>query len=107
MNNILKITAVALLLVLNGIFACYMSREIRAGNIPWYVTYVTSLISASIFAYQLKAKILPLTVMSVFQTFFFHASWYITAYFILENELRGHKIAGLFLAFVGMILMSI
>lgn len=107
MNNNTKIVIVALLLILNGVFACYMSREIRAGTFPWYLTYITSLISASIFAYQLKAKILPLTVMSVFQTFFFHAAWYTTAYFILDNELKGHKIIGLIFAFIGMMLMSL
>lgn len=107
MNDIFKILIVACVLVANGVFAAFMSKEIRAGNVVWYVSYVTSFISASIYAYQLKAKLLPLTVMSVFQTFFFHAAWYVTAYFILENELQGHKIIGLILAFVGMIIMSL
>lgn len=107
MSNQIKIVLVAFLLIGNGIFACYMSKEIRAGTVPWYLTYVVSLISATIYAYQLRAKLMPLTVMSVFQTFFFHAAWYIAAYFILENELRGHKLIGLSLAFVGMILMSL
>ncbi len=56
---------------------------------------------------QLKEKILPLTVTSVFQTFFFHAAWYCTAFFIMSNELQGHKILGLLLAFAGMIIMSL
>lgn len=107
MNNNLKIFAVAFTLILNGIFAAYMSKSIREGNLSWYWTYITSIISASIYAYQLRAKIMPLTVMSVFQTFFFHSAWYVTAYFILENELRGHKLIGLLLAFVGMLIMSI
>mgnify|MGYP006291085823 CR=1 FL=1 len=102
----LKITLVAVGLISNGIFACFLSRAIQAGTMPWWASYLTSFISASIFAYQLRSKILPLTVMSVFQTFFFHAAWYTTAFFIL-NELKGIKIAGLLFAFVGMILMSL
>lgn len=107
MSNQAKIAIVGFLLVANGILACYMSKEIRAGSVPWYMTYIISIISATIYAYQLRAKLMPLTVMSVFQTFFFHAAWYVTAYFILENELRGHKLIGLSLAFVGMLLMSL
>jgi len=45
--------------------------------------------------------------MSVFQTFFFHAAWYATAFFILGNELKGIKIIGLLFAFAGMIMMSL
>ena len=71
MNNHLKIAVVALTLALNGIFAAFMSKSIREGNAAWYWIYVTSLISATIYAYQLKTNLLPLTVMSVFQSFFF------------------------------------
>ena len=107
MNNNIKIGIVALSLIANGIFAAFLSKNIREGNVQWYWSYLTSFVSASIFAYQLRAKMLPLTVMSVFQTFFFHAAWYATAFFILNNELQGHKLFGLLLAFAGMIIMSL
>lgn len=107
MNNNYKIATIAFALIVNGIFAAFMSKSIREGNTAWYWTYFTSIVSASIYAYQLKAKVLPLTVMSVFQTFFFHSAWYATAFFILNNELQGHKIVGLLLAFAGMIIMSL
>ena len=103
----IKITIVALSLITNGIFACFLSRAIGAGTMPWWSSYLTSFISASIFAYQLRAKLMPLTLMSVFQTFFFHAAWYATALFILGNELKGIKVVGLLFAFVGMIMMSL
>lgn len=106
MNNQIKIAIVATLLACNGVAGAYLSKAIRDGSVGWYFSYVTSFVSASIFAYQLKSKILPLTVMSVFQTFFFHAAWYITAFFILNNELQGHKLIGLLMAFIGMIIMS-
>ena len=107
MNNNIKIFLVALALITNGIFAAFLSKSIRFGNTAWYWSYLTSFISASIFAYQLREKMLPLTVTSVFQTFFFHAAWYGTAFFIMSNELHGHKLAGLLLAFCGMIIMSL
>jgi multidrug transporter EmrE-like cation transporter len=107
MNNQIKVVIVALILIANGVMAAFMAKSIRAGNMAWYWTYLTSFISASIFAYQLRAKMLPLTLMSAFQTFFFHAAWYTTAYFILNNELHGHKMIGLILVFVGMITMSL
>ena len=107
MNNYIKAACIAGLLAGNGVLGALVSKSIRDGNIPWYLTYVISLISASIYAYQLRAKVMPLTVMSVFQTFFFHSAWYTTAFFILGNELKGHKIIGLMLAFAGMITMSI
>lgn len=107
MNNKIKIACVAIVLITNGTFAAFTSKAIREGNISWYWSYLTSFISASVFAYQLRAKMLPLTVMSVFQTFFFHAAWYATSFFILNNELQGHKIIGLIMAFIGMIIMSI
>jgi hypothetical protein len=106
-TNQIKIAIVATLLISNGIFAAFLSKAIRDGMYGWYWSYLTSFISASIFAYQLRANILPLTLMSVFQTFFFHAAWYTTAFFILGNELQGHKLLGLLLAFVGMIIMSL
>lgn len=107
MTNQIKIFLVAFFLICNGVFAAFLSKAIRDGAYGWYWSYLTSFISASIFAYQLRANILPLTLMSVFQTFFFHAAWYCTAFFILNNELHGHKIIGLLLAFAGMIIMSI
>lgn len=102
-----KIALVGFALISNGIFACFLSRAISSGSVPWWASYLTSFISASIFAFQLRSKLMPLTLMSVFQTFFFHAAWYTTAFFILGNELRGIKIVGLLFAFVGMLLMSI
>jgi hypothetical protein len=107
MNDNIKIVLVALTLITNGIVAAFMAKAIRLETIPWYMSYITSFVSATVFAYQLRAKILPLTVMSVFQTFFFHSAWYVTSYFILNNELQGHKIIGLLLAFSGMIIMSL
>jgi hypothetical protein len=107
MNNKIKIACVAIILIMNGSFAAFISKAIREGNISWYWSYLISFISGSVFTYQLRAKMLPLTVMSVFQTFFFHAAWYTTAFFILNNEFQGHKIVGLVLAFTGMIIMSI
>lgn len=107
MSNQTKIISVAICLIINGVFAAFLSKGIKAGLYGWYWSYLTSFISASIFAYQLKTNILPLTLMSVFQTFFFHAAWYTTAFFILSNELQGHKLIGLLLAFVGMIIMSL
>lgn len=107
MSNQIKIVIVAIILASNGVLGAFLSKSIRDGSSQWYLSYVTSFVSASIFAYQLKSKLLPLTVMSVFQTFFFHAAWYITAFFILGNELHGHKILGLILAFTGMIIMSL
>lgn len=107
MNNNTKIALVAVGLISNGIFAAFLSKSIRAGYTGWYWSYLTSFISASIFAYQMRAKMMPLTVISVFQTFFFHAAWYATAFFIMSNELQGHKLLGLLLAFCGMIVMSL
>ncbi len=107
MSNQIKIVIVALCLISNGIFGAFLSKAIRDGSYSWYWSYLTSFISASVFAYQLKSNILPLTLMSVFQTFFFHAAWYSTAFFILNNELQGHKIIGLLVAFTGMLMMSI
>lgn len=106
MFNNPKVVMVAVLLTANGVFACFVSKAIRAQELGWYWAYLTSFISASIFAYQLRANLLPLTLMSVFQTFFFHASWYATAFFILD-ELKGIKIVGLLFAFAGMIMMSL
>jgi CHASE2 domain-containing sensor protein len=106
MNNNIKIALVALFLMANGVFGAFLSKSIRDGSVPWYCTYLVSLISATIYAYQLNAKVMPLTTMSVFQTFFFHSAWYATAFFILNNELQGHKIIGLILAFIGMLIMS-
>lgn len=107
MNNNIKIVVVAVCLMTNGIFAAFLSKGIREGHYGWYMSYITSFISASIYAYQLRINILPLTLMSVFQTFFFHAAWYGTAFFLINNEFQGHKLLGLLLAFVGMIIMSL
>jgi hypothetical protein len=107
MTNQTKIFFVAITLIANGICGAFLSKAIKEGHYGWYWSYLTSFVSASVFAYQLRTNILPLTLMSVFQTFFFHAAWYSTAFFILNNELQGHKLAGLLLAFAGMIIMSL
>ena len=107
MNNYINIAVIGAVLAANGVFGAVLSKAIREGTVPWYLTYLVSLLSATVYAYQLRAKVMPLTVMSVFQTFFFHSAWYITAFFILNNELQGHKIIGLLLAFAGMIIMSL
>lgn len=107
MNFGTKTVLLASMLILNGSFAAVLSKSIREGNINWYWSYLISFISASIFAYQLKTKMLPFTMMSVFQVFFFQSAWYTTAFFIAKEEFEGHKIVGVILAFVGMILISL
>jgi multidrug transporter EmrE-like cation transporter len=107
MNNTARIVFMATLLAANGIAAAFLSKYIREGSVNWYWTYIISFISASIFAYQLKTKMLPFTMMSVFQSFFFHSAWYATAFFIAREEFQGHKIVGILFALAGLILISL
>jgi hypothetical protein len=105
--NIIKAASIALLLIVAGSIAAHNARWVRDGISPWWTSYFFSLISASTYAYLLRANIFSLTYTSVFQTFFFHASWYLTALFVIGEQLATHRIVGLAAMFFGMILMSI
>lgn len=105
--NILKTVSVASLLVVAGYVAAHNARWVRDGVSPWWTSYFFSLITATTYAYLLRANIFSLTYTSVFQTFFFHASWYLTAIFVLGEQLAAHRLVGLVAIFLGMILMSI
>jgi hypothetical protein len=103
----LKATAVALILVVAGFLAAHNARWIRDGISPWWTSYLVSLCTATIYAYLLRSNIFSLTYTSVFQTFFFHGSWYATAIFYIGESLSIHRLIGLSAVFVGMIMMSI
>lgn len=107
MNNNIRIIIIATMLMANGIAAAFLSKSIREGSVNWYWTYIISFVSATIFAYQLRTKMLPFTMMSVFQSFFFHSAWYTTAFFIAREEFEGHKIVGILFALAGLILISL
>jgi len=102
-----KIVLIALLLITTGSIAAFNSKAIRDGFSPWLTTYIISAITASIYDYQLRANLLPLTTTSVFQHFFFHSSWYFVTIFVLHEQMTLFKSIGLFLAFLGMLLMSV
>lgn len=106
-QNIIKISLIALLLTFCGALAAHNARWIRDGISPWWTSYLFSVITASSYAFLLRANLFSLTYTSVFQTFFFHASWYVTAFFFLGEKLADHRLIGLFAMFIGMILMSI
>lgn len=106
-NGLWKAFCIALLLICAGFVAAHNARWIRDGVSPWWTSYIFSLITATTYAYLLRSNIFSLTYTSVFQTFFFHASWYITALFVLGEHLRPHRLAGLAAVFLGMLLMSI
>jgi multidrug transporter EmrE-like cation transporter len=97
----------AIALVCNGVIAAFNSKWIREGLSPWWTTYIISGVSATVYAYQLKANILPVTTASVFQFFFFHFSWYSVTIFVLHEPMTSLKALGLSMAFVGMLLMSV
>jgi drug/metabolite transporter (DMT)-like permease len=90
-----------------GYIAAHNARWIRDGVSPWWTSYLFSIVTASTYAYLLRSNIFSLTYTSVFQTFFFHTSWYITALFVLGEQLSTHRLLGLAAVFLGMILMSI
>lgn len=102
-----KIVLLAILLIIVGSIAAFNSKAIRDGYSPWWTTYIVSAFTASIYAYQLRANLLPLTTTSVFQHFFFHSSWYFVTIFVLHEQMTLFKSIGLFLAFVGMLFMSV
>jgi drug/metabolite transporter (DMT)-like permease len=103
----LKISFIASLLITTGIVSAHNAKWMRDGLSPWWTTYITSFISASIFAYMIKANVFSLTYTSAFQTFLFHASWYLTTLFWIGENLSPHRLVGLFLVMLGMVLMSI
>jgi hypothetical protein len=105
-NSYFKIFLLAFILILNGIFSAYNSKWMRDGISPLWTSYITSFISATIYAYTLKSNLFSLTYTSVFQVFFFHASWYLTTILWIGEVLSTHRLIGLFLVFIGMILMS-
>ena len=106
-DGICKILAIALLLITAGAVAAHNAKWVRAGISPWWTSYFFSIITASTYAYLLRANLFSLTYTSVFQTFFFHASWYITAIFFIGEQLAPHRLVGLAAVFIGMIMMSI
>jgi hypothetical protein len=107
MSNIYKAVGIAVLLSFAGFVAAHNARWVRDGISPWWTSYGFSIITATSYAYLLRSNIFSLTYTSVFQTFFFHSSWYITAIFFLGEHLSTHRLVGLGAMFVGMILMSI
>lgn len=107
MSNSIKIVLIASLLIVSGFVAAHNARWIRDGISPWWTSYIFSVITASTYAYMLRANLFSLTYTSVFQTFFFHASWYITALFVIGEQLATHRLVGLVAVFLGMVLMSI
>ena len=107
MSNNFKITLVAFLISLIGFIAAHNSKWVRDGVSPWWTSYIVSFFTASIYAYLARNPFFPLTYTSVFQTFFFHGSWYLTAFFVLGEQLTRTQAYGLFTVFIGMILMSI
>ena len=106
-TNILKIIIAAAILIGTGSLAAHNARWVRDGLSPWWTSYFFSFVTASIYAYLLRANLFSLTYTSVFQTFFFHASWYVTALFVIGEHIATHRMVGLAAVFVGFILMSI
>ena len=106
MPNI-KIVSLACLLIATGIVAAFNAKWIRDGLSPWWTSYFISLITATTYVYSLRANLFEITYTSAFQTFFFHASWYLTTIFVLGEVLSPHRMMGLGLVFIGMIMMSI
>jgi drug/metabolite transporter (DMT)-like permease len=107
MFNIFKIIACAAILTISGYYAAHNAKWIREGMSPWWTTYLFSFISATLYAYMLRANIFSITYTSTFQTFFFHASWYMTTLFVIGEQLASHRLVGLALVFLGMIMMSV
>ena len=107
MNNNLKIFFSAIVLILNGILAAYNTKWIRDDSSPLWTGYIFSFVSATAYIYITREKLFSMTYTSAFQTFMFHASWYITTLFFIGESLAAHRLLGLFFVFGGMILMSI
>lgn len=106
-SNNIKIILSGLILIINGTLAAYNTKWIRDGFSPLWTGYIFSFISATIYIYMTREKLFSITYTSVFQTFLFHSSWYITTLFFVGENLASHRLLGLFLVFGGMILMSI
>ena len=107
MNNNIKVPLIASLICFIGFIAAHNAKWIREGTSPWWTSYLVSFCTATIYAYLARHPILPLVYTSVFQTFFFHGAWYLTAIFVLGEHLARHQLFGLGLVFLGMITMSI
>ena len=107
MNDSIKIPLIALLISVIGFIAAHNAKWVRDGFSPWWTSYIVSFCTASIYAYLARRPIMPLVYTSVFQTFFFHGAWYLTAIFFLGESLKNHQLFGLGLVFLGMITMSI
>jgi hypothetical protein len=107
LTNNIKIAVIALTLIISGVMAAHNAKWLRDGVSPWWTPYIFSFVSATIYSYLVRANLFSLTYTSVFNTFFFHAAWYSTAIFVLGEQLANHRLAGLFMVFGGMILMSI
>jgi hypothetical protein len=107
MPNIYKALLIALLLIATGYAAAYNAKWVRDGISPWWTSYFVSIVTSTTYAYLLKSALFELTYTSAFQTFFFHTSWYITTIFIIGEHLAPHRLFGLVIVFVGMLLMSI
>lgn len=107
MPNQWKVFLIAIILCTIGFIAAHNARWIRDGSSPWWTTYVVSAFTSTLYAYLARNPLFPLTYTSVFQTFFFHGSWYMTAFFVLGEKLSHHQAFGLCLAFIGFIIMSI
>lgn len=107
MNTKFLVPALASLISFIGYAAAHNAKWIREGISPWWTSYIVSFFTASIYAYLARHPILPLVYTSVFQTFFFHGAWYLTAIFVLGEHLARHQLFGLGLVFLGMITMSI
>lgn len=107
MNNTVKISLLAVVLMITGTYGAFSAKWIRDGFFPWWMTYAVSAITASIWAYQARANIMPLTTAAVFQHFFFHASWYAAMVFLIKEHLSVMKIVGIVTSFIGMMIMSL
>jgi len=102
-----QIFVLAAILVLTGIGAAYNARWIRDGLSPWWTSYFISAITATIYTYQLRANVLPLAGVSIFQHFFFHSAWYATTILVVGEKLATHKLIGVIFAFIGMMMFAI
>jgi hypothetical protein len=105
--NSTKIIGIALVIIVLGIGAAFNAKWVRDGASPWWTTYIVSFCTATVYAYLASHPLFSLTYTSAFQTFFFHASWYLTMIFVIGEPLSSHRMFGLLLVFGGMIVMSI
>ncbi|MBM3682613.1 MAG: hypothetical protein FJW84_04080 [Actinobacteria bacterium] len=106
-DKTIKIIFSAAVLILNGTLAAYNTKWIRDGISPLWTGYIFSFVSATAYIYMTRERLFSMTYTSAFQTFMFHAAWYITMLFVIGETLAMHRLLGLFFVFSGMILMSI